>query len=162
MLVLSMSSSMPSAGGVRDMVRPGSSVRKYDRRLAARNLLHNLSRTLVVFDEQCIRASPSFLTDLLLFSKHDTHTVVPVNTGANECALLHKHTPHVQDQIACLCHIAMYSNAVSPLCSNVSIGCRVHALPCTPEGSTNMDQPRTRDIKQAQKRLMHQHVACKT
>ena len=144
------------------MVRLGSSVRKYDRHLAARNLLHNLSRTLMVFDEQCIRASPSFLTDLLLFSKHDTHTVVPVNTGANECALLHKHTPHVQDRIACLCHIPPYSNAVSPLCSNVSFGCRVHALPCTPEGSTNMDQPRTCDIKQAQKRLMHQHVACKT
>ena len=55
---------------------------RYDRHLAARNLLHNLSRTLMVFDEQCIRASPSFLTDLLLYSKHDMHTVVPVNTGS--------------------------------------------------------------------------------
>ena len=128
--------SMLSADGVRDMVRPGSSVRKYDRRVAARNLLHNLSRTLTVFDEQCIRASPSFLTDLLLFSILDTHTIVPVHTGANECALLHKHTPHVQDRIACLGHIPTYSIAVSPICSNVSIGCRVHAPPCTPEGST--------------------------
>ena len=132
---------MLSADGVRDMGRPGSWVRKYDGRLAARNLLHNLSRTLTVFIVS--GAFSSFFTGLRLFSKHDTHMLVPMNTGANECALLHKHTlhtdkqkPHVQARIACLHHIPANSNAVSPICSNISIGCHVHAPPCTPEVAT--------------------------